>query len=67
MNFEAIKPLIGQAVRWVVPFVLGKLGYDAVSAEAGELAGAAVVIVTFAASLAWSRFSDKKVIEAAKK
>lgn len=66
MSFDAVKPLIGQAVRWIVPFVLGKLGYDAVSDQAGEIAGAAVVLVTFGLSLLWSRFSDKKVVEKAK-
>lgn len=66
MNFAALRPTIESAIRLVLVFLAGKLGFDLVDSQAGTVAAIVASIILGAASLLWSKWSDKKVVETVK-
>jgi hypothetical protein len=66
MDVASLRPTIESAIRLIIIFLFGKLGFEAVDAQVGAAAAVLSAIVLGVLSLWWSKASDKKVVETVK-
>lgn len=57
-----VQATIGSAVRWLIAAAAGVIGWNLSEQEREKIAAGLVVIVSFLASIAWSAFKNKKLL-----
>lgn len=64
MDIKAFRPIVESLIRFVLAFTAGYAGVEVVQEQANGVIAVVATIVLASASVLWSKYSDKKVVEA---
>ena len=64
MDIKAFRPIVESLVRFVIAFLAGYAGVNVVQEHVNGAVALIATLVLASASVLWSKYSDKKVVEA---